>query len=420
MLGASAAASDTVLVSSSSTGSSGDLESGSIFGRQSISRSGRFVEFESRASDLGPEDSNNDWDIYVWDRKKQTKVRASVAANGDPGGASGLNGNLSANGRYVAFQSSDTDLVEGGDAGFDSDIFVRDLKKGVTTRVSVDSAGLEADGQSHNPSISANGRWVVFQSTSALVADDDNDLVDIYLHDRKKGTTSRVSVDSAGAQVVGDSIGASVSANGRYVVFESSAQGLVPDDLNGTTDAFLRDTKLGTTVRLSVNAAGEEGDGASTQAIISGNGRFVVFSSQATNLVEDDGIANADVFLRDLKLGTIERVSLDATGDDPDGDSSAPSITHSGRFIAFESDADDLLADGEDGNGESDIFVIDRKKASIVRASVDPDGLEVLAGPSYGAVVSGNGRFVAFESDAGDLVAGDDNDARDVFLRDTK
>src|SRR6185436_15025398 len=103
-LGGTAAAGETLLVSATSTGSSGDLESGGIFGKQSISRSGRYVAFESRASDLGPEDSNNDWDIYVWDRKKESRVRASLPFDGDPASGAGLNASLSATGRYVAFQ----------------------------------------------------------------------------------------------------------------------------------------------------------------------------------------------------------------------------------------------------------------------------------------------------------------------------
>ena len=412
-------AGDTLLVSATPEGASGDEESGGVFGRQSISGNGRFVAFESRASDLGPEDTNNDWDIYVWDRKKGTKVRASVAANGAPNGASGLNGILSANGRYVAFQSSDSDLVDVVETGFDSDIFVRDLKKGVTTRVSVDPAGAEADGQSHAPHISANGRWVVFQSAAGnLVAGDDNGILDVFLHDRKKGTTVRASVDSTGAQVGGDSFGATVSDNGRYVLFESASSELVPNDRNGTSDIFLRDTKLGTTVRLSVNAEGEEGDGSSHAAMISGNGRFAAFASHATNLVEDDGLATADIFVRDLKLGTIERVSLDAQGDDADGNSGTPWITRNGRFVAFETDATDLLAD-IDLDDETDVYLYDRKNTGLVRASVAAEGFDV-SGKSEGAVASNNGRFIVFESDAEDLVPGDVNEARDVFLRDSK
>ena len=417
-LAGSAAAGETLLVSATPTGSSGDLESGGVFGKQSISRSGRYVAFESRASDLGPEDSNNDWDIYVWDRKKESRVRASLPFDGDPASGAGLNASLSANGRYVAFQSSTTVMVDGGEVDFDSDIFLHDLKTGVTTWVSVDSAGSELTGQSHNPFVSANGRWIVFQSTAAFDPADDNGTVDIYLHDRKKGATLLVSADSNGAPVQGDSIGASVSANGRYVVFESSASDLVADDGNGLTDVFLRDVKLGITTRLSVNAAGEEGDGTSQSAMISGNGRFVAFSSRATNLVEDDGTSIADVFVRDLKLGTIERVSLDAQGDDADNDCSWPWITHNGRFVAFESVATDLSTEF-DGNGDWDIYLHDRKADSTLRASVTTEG-GAVQGSSYGAVVSFNGQFVAFESDAADLAPGDDNDARDIFVRDTK
>jgi Tol biopolymer transport system component len=306
-----------------------------------------------------------------------------------------------------------------GDLNGVSDVFVRDVKKGVTTRVSVSSEGVESDGPSYNPRLSASGRYVVFQSAAEnLVADDGNEKYDIFLHDRKKGTTTRVSVSSAGDEAGADCIGATVSASGRYVLFQSVADELVAADLNETTDVFLHDLKQDTTVRVSVDEAGTEADGSSSNGMISANGRYVVFDSGATNLVDDDGSSIYDVFVRDLKLGTIERVSVDGTGDGGDGDSGLPKITANGRFVVFESAATDLL-DKLDGNGDTDVILADRKLNTLRRVSVDSTGAEV-DGPSADGVVSSNGRFVAFQSDSEELVAGDDNEASDVFLKDMK
>jgi len=412
-----ARAGDTTLVSAATDGTPGDAASGSVFGRQSVSASGRFVSFESLAADLVAQDTNGAFDVFVRDRKQGTTVRASVALDGDPAGGGGLNANLSANGRFVVFQSAADDLVP-DDGNFASDIFVRDLKQGVTTRVSVDSAGLEGDASSFNPAISANGRYVVFQSDAAnLAPDDDNIDVDVFLHDRKQGTTVRVSLDSSGAGHEGDSLEASVSANGRFVAFESVAAGLVEGDLNGVGDVFVRDLKLGTTLRLSLSQAGVEGDGASFSPMISAKGRHVVFASVAGNLVDGDGDAFSDVFVRDLKLGTLERLSVDAAGAGVDGSSGVPWITPGGRCVAFESHASNLVE--QDRNAAQDVFLADRKLGTLRRVSVAANGAEI-GGNSARCAVSSNGRFIAFDCDDDDLVPDDDNTGLDVFLRDAQ
>jgi Tol biopolymer transport system component len=345
-------------------------------------------------------------------------VRVTLDFNGSAGGAGGLNSSASANGRFVAFQSDAADHVQ-GDLNGTSDVFVRDVKKGVTTRLSVSSAGVESNGPSYNPRLSANGRYVIFQSAAdnLLAEDDGNEKYDVFLHDRKTGTTTRVSVSSAGGEAGEDCFGATVSSNGRYVAFLSAAEELVAGDLNGTTDVFLHDRKLGTTVRVSVDAAGSEADGASTSGMISANGRYVVFASVATNLVGDDGSSVSDVFVRDLKLGTVERLSIDEAGDGGDGGSGAPTITANGRYVVFDSGATDLVA--LDGNGDTDVFLANRKLGTLRRVSVDSAGAEV-DGPSTDGVVSSNGRYVAFQSDSEDLAAGDDNEDTDVFLKDLK
>src|SRR3989440_135688 len=171
-----------------------------------------------------------------------------------------------------------------------------------TKRVSVDSLGAQGIGDSEGPSISAHGRFVAFYSSAAnLVAGDTNGARDVFVRDRKTGKTTRVSVDSHGAQANGDSVAASISADGRLVAFLSSASKLVGGDTNGARDVFVRDRKARKTRRVSVDSHGAQGKGASFVPSISANGRFVAFSSVASNLVAGDTNTVSDVFVRGRK-----------------------------------------------------------------------------------------------------------------------
>src|SRR5438132_192115 len=171
-----------------------------------------------------------------------------------------------------------------------------------TKRVSVDSLGAQAIGDSEGPSISADGRFVAFYSSAAnLVGGDTNGVRDVFVRDRKTGKTTRVSVDSHGAQGNGDSDGPSISADGRFVAFLSTAGKLVGGDTNGARDVFVRDRKAGKTRRVSVGPHGAQGKGASFVPSISANGRFVAFSSVASNLVAGDTNTASDIFVRDRK-----------------------------------------------------------------------------------------------------------------------
>jgi hypothetical protein len=201
----------------------------------------------------------------------------------------------------VAFTSTALNLVP-GDTNFAWDVFVHDLQTGATTRVSVDSSGAEGDGLSMIPSISSDGRYVAFTSLATnLVPGDTNAAYDVFVHDRQTGATTRVSVDSAGVQGDGDSGWAdlSLSADGRFVAFESLAANLVPGDTNGVKDVFLHDLQTGATTRLSVDSNAGQGDAESRACSISASGRYVAFQSEATNLVPGDANALRDVFLRD-------------------------------------------------------------------------------------------------------------------------
>jgi hypothetical protein len=228
----------------------------------------------------------------------QTTTRENVASNGVQGTLGAAEPMLSADGRFVAFRSSSPDLVP-GDTNGTADIFVRDRIAGVTTRVSVDSSGAQANTNCAQVAISANGRFVVFETAASnLVAGDTNGTTDIFCHDRQTATTTRVSLGAGGQQATSLCQHGSISADGRYVAFESSAENLIGNDTNNFIDVYLRDRKRRTTVRVSLTNAGAEGNSESSYPFLSANGRFVAFQSIATNLIGNDTNAVTDIYVR--------------------------------------------------------------------------------------------------------------------------
>ncbi|HEX9903677.1 MAG TPA: hypothetical protein VGA77_01815, partial [Propylenella sp.] len=272
---------------------------------------------------------------------------------------------------------------------------------------------------SKHPSISANGRFVAFDSSASnLVAGDANTADDVFVRDRQTGTTELVSVDTGGLDPGNaPSKHPSISANGRFVAFDSSASNLVAGDANNADDVFVRDRQTGTTELVSVNTGGlEPGNGRSEHPSISADGRFVAFASRATDLARGMPLVAADnIFVRDLQAGTTEWVSRPNTWGDPRGPSQQPSISADGRFVAFHSLAHDLVAG--DTNEAFDVFVHDRLTGLTERVSVRSSGGQAnqSSGPSS---ISADGRRVAFYSLATNLVAGDTNLTGDIFLRD--
>jgi Tol biopolymer transport system component len=346
----------------------------------------------------------------------QQTLRVSVDSSGAEGNGDSVTSAVSADGTVVAFKSIASNLVA-GDVNATWDIFAHDRATGLTERVSVDSSGGEANDWSDEPSISSDGQLVAFLSlASNLVANDTNGVYDIFVHDRATGLTERVSVDSTGAQANGYSVAPSLSADGRFVAFASDATNLVAGDTNGFTDIFVHDRVTGVTERVSVDSSGGEGDGASNgRTSLSSDGAIVAFDSDATNFVPGDTNGALDVFVHDRSSGTTERVSVRSNGNQGNSISYAASLSADGKVVAFQSLATNLVP--FDSNFTLDVFVHDRRTATTERVSVDSSGGQGNK-ESELAWISADGNRVAFQSDASNLVAGDTNVVSDVFIHD--
>lgn len=343
----------TELVSLSTSGEPGNEDSS----RPTVSADGRFVAFYSSASDLVPGDSNARHDVFVFDRHTRTTERVSVSSSGVEGdGESYLHRfGISADGRYVAFYSFSGSLVE-GDTNLYNDVFVHDRQTRITERISVSSAGVEGNGNSLFPAISADGRFVSFYShASTLVEGDDNGFSDVFLHDRLSGETVLVSTGYDGSPANGNSELQALSSDGRWMAFSSEASNLVPGDTNSSSDIFVFDRQSGTISRVSVSSDGNQAQDNSDLPAISGDGRYVAFYSYAENLVQDDSNQHVDVFVHDRRNDETERVSVSTSGEEGDHDSLCACMSADGRLIAFYSFARNLVED--DTNNQSDVFV---------------------------------------------------------------
>ena len=342
-------------------------------------------------------------------------VRVSVNSQAVQADGDSILPSISADGRYIAFMSSATNLVSGDSNGM-SDIFVYNTQTTVTTRVSVSSNGAQANDASGLPSVSADGRYIAFSSSAKnLVLDDTNGMDDIFVHDMQTGTTTRISVDSNGGQASGNSEYPSISSDGRYIAFNSSATNLVPGDTNGWEDIFVHDMQTGITTRASVTSNGEQADQASTYETISGDGRYIAFHSAATNLVPGDTNGAYDIFVHDMQMGMTTRISIDSNGSQANGQSYYPFISANGQYVSFHSVASNLVSN--DTNGTYDVFVHDMQTGTTARVSVDSNGGEATAS-SFDSSMSADGRYVAFYSFASNLVPGDTNIMNDIFVHD--
>ncbi len=349
--------------------------------------------------------------------------RISVDNSGVQGITSSNRSAITPDGRFVAFSSTASNLVPGDINGF-RDVFVYDRTTSTIQMVSLSSGGIQGNGNSgfegvssgSNPAISSDGRYVAFWSqASNLVPGDTNGVGDIFVYDRTASTIQRVSVDNAGIQGNLESYYPSISGDGRYVAFASNSTNLVPGDTNGFEDIFVYDRTTSTIRRVSVDNVGIQGNDFSIEPNISSDGRYVAYWSYASNLVAGDTNGAGDIFTYDLLANIVERDSVNNAGVQGNSISATPKLSADGRYVAFNSDASNFVAG--DTNGLSDVFVYDRVAKIIQRVSISTSGTQGN-NLSYFSAISGDGRFISYSSVANNLVAGDINFNWDVFLYD--
>lgn len=384
----------------------------------SLTPDGRFVVFLGYGSTLVANDFNGVPDVFVRDRLLATTELVSVASSGIQGNMSSLGGGLSPDGRFVVFNSYADNLVA-GDTNGNVDVFLRDRLTGTTECVSITASGLpgnEASGVDRL-GVSADGRYVVFFSlASNLVAGDTNGKWDVFVRDRLTATTQRVSLGLFGAEADDDSMRIAVlTPDGRYVGFESFATNIVAGDTNGVRDAFLHDRLLGTTERVSLSAGGAQANAWSGWTAMTPDARYVVFDSTASNLVAGDTNGVFDVFVRDRLLATTVRASVATSGIEGNQSTFGGGISDDGRFVVLMTQATNLVV--PDTNGGEDVLLRDLNGSTTTRVSVD-SALVQANGSSFHPAMSADGCQIAFVSGGTNVVPGDTNLARDVFLHD--
>jgi hypothetical protein len=398
-----------------SVASSGASANGGTY-ESAVSANGRVVAFGSPATNLVPNDTNNRVDVFVRDRQTNQTTRVSVSSSGAQTSGTAHIPAVSGDGRYVAFESSASNLVS-GDTNGRSDIFLHDRQTGQTTRVSLSNAGGQGNSDSRGAQLNGDGRFIAFHSVASNLvsgADANGNAFDVFLRDRQTGTTTRVSRSSDGTQANNHTFVRGMSADARFVLMSSTATNLVSGDTNGAEDLFVHDRQTGQTTRVSVASDGTQANAEAQYPSMSADGRFVVLTSSATNLVAGDTNGTADVFIHDRQTGQTARVSIADDGTQGNGGSTQPKVSGDGRFVAFESSASNLVAG--DTNGRADAFIHDRLTARTVRVNVTPAGGQSTAtGGLPVRAFSSDGQFLAFGSAAADLVALDSGAPEDLF-----
>lgn len=332
-----------------------------------LSGDGSKLVFHTDSSSLVAGDTNSFEDIFVRDLETGQTERISVSADGTQGNSASLRPTISHDGTKVCFASRAKNLVV-GDTSYRQDIFVKDLASNELSRVNVGPQGEEANGYSQQPQISADGRFVVFTSAATnLVSGDNNGFDDLFVHDLKTGTTERVNVGPQGEEANGKTYEGTISDDGRFVAFYSHADNLIDGDTNDGLDVFVRDRLHNTTERVSLNHQGEQIDGASFWAKISGDGSSVAFVSSANGITEREGYGFSDIFVRDRLNGTTERISVGSNGARSKASSTEPAMTNDGKKVAFASWASNLV--NETTRNRSDLYIRSREESTTERLS---------------------------------------------------
>ncbi len=410
-----AAAQQLTALSVAPNGAFGDFDSAS----PTVSADGRFVAFVSAARNLVGPEFDLDADVFVADVWNGTLQRASSTPSGAEGDGESYRPSLASSGRFVGFASTATNLTAASTSGLPQ-VYVRALDAGATTLVSMNLSGAGSSGRSEWIDVSDDGRFAAFVSSSGdLIAGDTNSQEDVFVRDLALGITTRISLTTSGQEASWPSgpfsaatcANVDLTADGRYVAF-STIFALATNDTNAQPDVYVFDRASGALELVSRAASGALGDGASFLPQLSADGRWVLFSSQATNLVSGDANQVLDVFLRDRALGALTCVSRNAAGVPVGASNSteAPArLTSDASRCIFSSPSSALVAG--DNNGVDDLFLYTRSTGAL--EIVRPFGIEPNAAMAHGAL-SDQG-LVAFHTAASNLVASDLNGRADVF-----
>jgi len=379
---------------------------------------GRYVAFSSLATNLVLGDANGDSDVFVRDRVTGTTSLVSLSTGGQQADDFSNQPAISGDGRRIAFMSKADNLVAGHSNTF-GDIYLRDLPTQTTTLVTGATGGVIIDVSEDMAHLSHDGDRITFASPASLGVP--GQLAEIWVFEVSTGTTTLVSDVPAGSTTGpgnGHSTYAQISADGQHVAFVSQASNLVTGDLNGKLDVFVRDLQTNLTELASLDSAGVQANGNSHRPSLSADGRFVAFESVGTNLVPGDTNGFPDVFVRDRQLGTTVRVSsasLALGGAQGDGFSGYADLAGNGRHVVFTSFATTLVPD--DTNGALDVFRHDLLSGTTARVSVSSAGAQANA-LSEDPEITSDGRLIVFPSKAWNLAPGDNNGLRDIYLRD--
>lgn len=375
-------------------------------GAPHVAANGGIVCFESDAPNLVPNDTNGSRDVFVHDLQAKTTTLVSVDSAGAQSNGRSSNCSISADGRFVSFSSRATNW-QGGGVSPTNDVYLRDLQTNTTTRMSKAGPLNLFNLRSDKSAISANGQFIAYDSDYRnQVANDNNNALDVFVRDRMTQAIERVSINTTGveANAVQGSGDPAISADGRYVAFVSDATNLAPAASPGF-NVYLRDRTVQTT-----NLVGP-GTGALRSLAISGDGRFIAFETNAT-LAPNDVNGVQDVVVFDRTAGTYELASV-SSGMQANAWSGAVQISQDGRFVVFASDATNLVVG--DTNGARDVFLHDRNDKSTKRVSVDAAGTQAN-GACEAPDTTRDAMVVAFQSAASNLVPTDTNGAADVFV----
>jgi Tol biopolymer transport system component len=383
----------------------------------SASADGRYVAFSSWADNLVPNDTNDDPDIFVRDLQTGTTRLVSVASDGPQADGPSFTPSISADGDVIAFRSDATNLVANDTEGH-ADVFVHTMSTGQTIRVSQKPSGIGANRDSSEPSISANGKVVAFSSLAHNLVPQPVDATglccDIFVSKLATGhiTLGDPMLTGGGAS---DSFLPVLSATGRYLAFGSWGCGIAKHiECLDESNVYELDLKTGTMSLVSRAYSGTVGFGCGANPAISADGTKVAFISDGDNLVPHDTNGAYDVFLRDMTTGATERVSVTSKGAQTNGGLGRVTMSSDGRYVVFQSDAWNIVP--ADENGVSDIFVHDDRTGKTSRASVSSAGGEAN-GYSANATISADGHLVVFESDASNLGGRDENFTTDIYGR---